>query len=76
VGEALALVNYTWLFSPVAKASMEKEAIFSNRNKVGDYSLIPLLLLYSTLVINQKQNGKQKVAFQLKYAMSLFTINR
>lgn len=35
VGEALALVNYAWLFSPVAKASMGGGAIFSNRIKVG-----------------------------------------
>ncbi|WP_298771431.1 hypothetical protein [uncultured Shewanella sp.] len=35
VGEALALVNYAWLFSPVAKASIGGGAIFSNRIKVG-----------------------------------------
>ncbi|WP_299493243.1 hypothetical protein [uncultured Shewanella sp.] len=35
VGEALALVNYAWLFSPVATASIGGGAIFSNRIKVG-----------------------------------------
>lgn len=60
VGEVLALVNYAWLFSPVAKAAIGVGvgAIFSNRIKVGGLFTNSIPHFVQLFVFSQKQDGK------------------